>query len=163
MNPYKVTDEWYLLECKQCKKYKNLSMYYKHKQWYLWVLWRCKECILLGRKTEPELLMSRKRDADRYYNNEKRRNYIFASSKERRKEKWYWKIHLKTSRKIKKLWIRPDKCPLCGRTDSRIEAHHFNYNYWYKVIFACSICHSKLDQWKINYKDCDIYILKCIK
>lgn len=139
------------LKCKQCEVFKEINKdnRYYHNQWFLWVLWRCKECILAWRKTEHELEMSRRRDSDRYYNNPKRREYIFESSRERTKRKWYRNIHLKTSKKIKKLWIRPSVCPICWYS-WRIISHHPNYNKWYEIVFCCQICHDKIHRWKIE-------------
>lgn len=146
------------LKCKECLEFKELSndLWYKHNEWFMWVLWRCKECIKNWRKTDHELCMARKRDSDRYYNNPIRRKYIYVSSRIRRKEKWYTAIHLACSRAIKKLWIRPSICSICKKENKRIEAHHYNYEYPFKIIFCCKICHSKLDRWITDYNKCDI-------
>lgn len=141
------------LKCKECNVFKEINNdnRYSHKDGFLWVLWRCKECIKAWRKTEHERKMARERDADRYYNNPKRREYIFKAWKERRKRRGYWKIHTKTDRKIKNLWIRPNKCPLCWY-EGRIIAHHPNYDKRYEITFCCQICHDKIHRWKIkNY------------
>lgn len=151
--------EWVnYLKCKECLQFKELNyeLWYKHNEWYMWVLWRCKECIKKWRKTEHELSMARKINSDRYYNNPKRRKYIYVSSKIRRKEKWYNAIHSSCGKIIKKLWIRPKICSICKLEHKRIEAHHYNYLYPFKIIFCCKICHSKLDRWIIDYKKCDI-------
>lgn len=157
-NPTKEIDWKTLLMCKECSKYKELSPSnrYKHSEWYLWVLWRCKDCIKSWRKTEEELVMARKRDNDRYYNNQDRRDCIFNSSSLRRREKWYWPIHTSCWRIIKRLWIRPNQCPICKKDSKRIEAHHYNYQFPFHIIFCCKVCHSKLDRWLINHMDCDI-------
>lgn len=154
-NEIKNIDNNIYLKCKQCEDFKllNKEYWYKHNQWYMWFLWRCKECILKWRKTEHELSMSRKRDFHRYYFNQKRRSFVYENTSKRRKEKWYSNIHSKTSRYIKKNWKRPSICSVCLINKDRIEAHHFDYNQWNKIIFCCSLCHSKLDMWKINYKD----------
>lgn len=138
------------LKCKECNVFKEINNdnRYSHKEGFLWVLWRCKECIKAGRKTEHEREMSRKRDMDRYYNNPDRREYIFKSSKERRARKGYTNIHTKTDRRVKKLWIRPTKCPLCNY-EWRIVAHHPNYDKRYEIAFCCQICHDKIHKWKI--------------
>lgn len=139
------------LKCKQCGIFKELNdnNRYKHNDGFLWVLWRCKECIKAWRKTEHELKMARKRDTDRYYNNPKRREYIFKSSTERRQRKWYWPIHTKTDRYIKKLWIHPIKCPICW-CEWRIIAHHPDYKKWYEIVFCCQICHDKIHKGNLS-------------
>ena len=145
------TKEWScFLMCKECKEYKDTAIdFYKHNQWFLWVLWRCKECIKRWRKTEHELNMARKRDRDRYYNNEKRRKFIFTSALNRRKVKWYWTIHSRTDYKIKELWIRPKFCPICNN-GGRIIAHHEDYEKRNEIVFCCQICHDKIHKWKIK-------------
>lgn len=147
--------EWQIyLKCKECWKFKELcdDNRYKHKEWFLWVLGRCKECIKNGRKTERERVMARVRDSKRYYNNEHRRQYVFNSSTERRKIKWYGPVHLKTDRIIKKMWARPKQCPFCW-SNSRIVAHHYDYNKPLNVVFCCDICHSRIHNNKISEKD----------
>ena len=69
-----------MLKCKECCIDKELSGYYRHPQWRLWVLSRCKDCIKKWRKSEREKEMARIRDKDRYYNNQKRRKYCFDRS-----------------------------------------------------------------------------------
>lgn len=141
------------LKCKECNVFKEINNdnWYSHNEWFLWVLWRCKECILKWRHSEHERKMAREweRDMDRYHNNPKRREYIIKAWVERRKRKGYWKIHLKTERQIKKLWIRPDKCPLCWY-EWRVIAHHPNYDKRYEIAFCCQICHDKIHKWEIT-------------
>ena len=152
-------EKWLIyLKCKQCENFKELNhdLWYKHNEWFMWVLWRCKQCIKWWRKTEHELSMARKRDSYRYYNNPNRRSYVISSSIDRRKEKWYAEIHSACYRIIKKLWIRPTVCPICKLKHSRIESHHYNYQHPFKIIFCCKLCHSKLDRWIIDYQKCDI-------
>jgi len=144
------------LKCKGCWEFKELNTenWYTHKEGYLWVLWRCKKCILAWRKTEHERKMARERDKDRYYNNPKRREYVYQSSKERteRHEKeggWWNKYHLRTNRIIKKLWIRPKECPICWYK-WRIVAHHPDYKEWNKIVFCCQPCHDKIHKKKLD-------------
>lgn len=131
------------LKCKECWSFKevNLDNWYYHNEWFLWVLWRCKQCILKWRKTEHELNMARKRDRDRYFNNKKRREFVYNSSKNRiirhMKENKNWNaLHEKAQRLIKKLWIRPTQCPICDYK-WRIVAHHLDINKWNEIVFCC--------------------------
>lgn len=139
------------LKCKECWEFKGLSEqnWYKHPQWFMWVLGRCKDCIKKWRHTEHELSMARVRDKKRWENDSKRREYIAKHNADRNRIKKYWKIHLKTSRLIKRLWIRPVVCPICWR-NSRIYAHHPDYNKRYEVVFVCMQCHSKIHSWEIE-------------
>ena len=146
-----------LLVCKECWLEKNLSEYYKHPLGYLWVMWRCKECIKAWRKSEREKVMSRTRDKDRYYNNSVRRAYIFKSSSERRIRKWYANVHCKANRMIEKYW-RPSCCSVCDwivdwKTILRILFHHPDYMKPYEWVFCCDLCHAKIHLWLVNITD----------
>lgn len=144
------------LKCKECGEFKEINSenWYPHKEGYLWVLWRCKECILKWRKTEHEMNMARIRDRDRYINNKLRRDYIHKSTKERTKKHMKKTPtrnanHIKADRKIKKLWVRPKACPICWY-EWRIIAHHPDINIWNEVVFCCQICHDKIHKNKIK-------------
>lgn len=140
------------LKCKECWEFKelNLDNWYKHSQWFMWVLWRCKECIKRWRHSERELIMARKRDINRWRNNPHRHEYILKNNSIRRRNKWYWNIHLKVSRLMKRLWIeRPKQCTICW-CENVIYAHHPDYNNVYEVVFVCQPCHSKIHSWKIQ-------------
>lgn len=140
------------LKCKECWEFKelNLDNWYNHSQWFMWVLWRCKECIKRWRHSERELIMARKRDINRWRNNPHRHEYILKNNSIRRCNKWYWNIHLKVSRLMKRLWIeRPKQCTICW-CENVIYAHHPDYNNVYEVVFVCQPCHSKIHSWKIQ-------------
>ena len=144
------------LKCKECWEFKevNSQNWYSHNEWYLWVLWRCKSCILNGRKSEHELQMARVRDRDRYKNNPKRFEYICTRTKN--KTKRYQtenpnriKYHERCYKIINKLWIRPKICPMCWY-EWRIVAHHPDINLWNEIVFCCQICHDKIHKNKIE-------------
>lgn len=149
--------EWKtFLKCKECWEFKELwkENWYLHKEWYLWVLGRCKECILKWRKTEHELEMARERDRDRYLNNPHRRAYLNECAKKRTerhlKENSNWILyHGKTDKMIKSLWIRPKICPICWY-EWRIMAHHPDINKWNEIVFCCQPCHNKIHNWKME-------------
>lgn len=168
------------LKCKECWEYKELwkDNRYCHPEWFLWVLWRCKDCIKKGRRSEKEREMSRKVDLKRYYNeNWKRkkwmkqwtkeyakRDYVKEKKKEldrkREKEMWYWKIHTKTNRWIKKLWIRPLICPIC-KNEKRTVAHHPDYSKRNEIVFCCDECHKWIHSWKIKkYNIQNLFLIK---
>lgn len=148
------------LKCKECGCFKEINNEnrYFHSLWYLWVLGRCKECIKKGRASERERIMARKRDYDRYHNDENRNAYIKKTAVERTKRKWYGYIHEKTRKKIRKLWIRPNICPICLRK-WRIIAHHPDYDKRYEIVFCCPICHSKIHHWFVK----DIEVIDLLK
>ena len=157
------------LKCKECWEFKelNLDNWYKHSQWFMWVLWRCKECIKRWRGTEHELAMARIRDRNRYYSDDGKRklwqkkwykeyikrDYVskkrYDYNKKRNKEMWYKNIHLRTYRLIKKLWIRPHICPICNQ-QKKVVAHHPDYTKENEIVFCCDECHFKIHSWKIE-------------
>lgn len=156
-NPY-YEDNWKLfLKCKQCWNYKEICKdnWYYHNEWFLWVLWRCRECIKKWRATQHELEMARVRDAQRYKNNQKRRQQIYDSAKRRNKrhiienKNWY-RDHARAWHKIKKMWIRPQQCPICWHI-WRIVAHHPDINIRNEIVFCCQICHDAIHKWKIKW------------
>lgn len=150
---YEVDWKKYLM-CKQCWQYKELTPdnWYYHPEGYLWVLGRCQDCIKRWRKSEHERLMARKRDEYRYYNNPKRNEYVKEKSAERIIRKWYKLVHWRTARKIKKLWIRPELCPICG-SRTRIISHHPDYEHWNQIVFCCQPCHAKIHNWILTEYD----------
>ena len=74
---------------------------------------------------------------------------ILDRKKKKRDEMWYWAMHIKTPRLIKKLWIRPKVCPICWE-ERRIEAHHPDNNVWYEIVFCCTQCHQRIHNWWIE-------------
>ena len=144
--------EWIIFrKCNLCWVYKELNNnnWAKNSHWFMWYLWRCKECRKKLSTTEEERAKFRIRDRNRYYNNPQRRAYMYKLISERRKLKKYDHIHLKTSRHIKKLWLRPDTCQFCG-SKNRIVAHHPDYLKPFEIVFCCDICHKKIHSWEIT-------------
>ena len=144
------------LKCKECWQFKELnnSNWYKHNEWFMWYLWRCKDCIKKGRKSERELAMARKRDYNRYHNNPKRKEDVFKSSYKRVLEhletnKNWRNIHTKACRLIKAKWIRPTCCPICWRK-WKVVAHHIDEYVWHNIVFCCVPCHAKIHKWEIT-------------
>lgn len=64
-----------MIKCKQCELEKDEMFFYKHPLTVSWYLWRCKECVLLWRRSQHEKDMARVRDHNRYNYNHKRRLY----------------------------------------------------------------------------------------
>ena len=69
-----------------------------------------------------------------------------ARRREKNHETWQARIHNMTSRIIKKLWIRPKKCPICW-IERKIEAHHPDYKKPYEIVFCCNVCHQRIHNW----------------
>lgn len=85
-----------------------------------------------------------KRRREKYYSTHK--DQYLQRKRERKKEMGYEPIHTKTSKFIRKLWIRPKLCPICWTT-WKVEAHHPDYNKWYEVVFCCTKCHQRIHNW----------------
>ena len=155
-NPSYEKDWKIYLQCKECWEFKEINSenWYSHKAGYLWVLWRCRKCVLKWRSSEREHVMSRKRDMDRYHNNPKRKEDLYRQAKNRIKrhednwERWN-ALHAKAERLIIKLWNRPTECPICWKP-WRIVAHHPDLEKWDEIVFCCPVCHSKIHSWEIT-------------
>lgn len=162
-NPSYEKDWKTYLQCKECNQFKEINKEnrYYHKEWYLWVLGRCRECVLKWRSSEREHIMSRKRDMDRYHNNPKRREDLGKWAKERTKRheengEQRGLLHDRTNRLIARLRIRPTECPICWNK-WRIVAYHPELQTWWEIVFCCSICHSKIHRWELKkYKIIDL-------
>lgn len=79
----------------------------------------------------------------------KNKDKIRDRKKKKRWEMWYWAMHIKTPRLIKKLWIRPKVCPICWE-ERRVEAHHPDNNIWYEIVFCCTQCHQRIHNWRME-------------
>ena len=135
--------------CKVCwiDKVDTIDNWYYHNWKRRWL--KCRECTIEWRKSEHERELARERDRKRYHNNPNRRKYISDMWNKRRKEKWYNWIHLRAARRIAKLWIRPNTCPICW-DKTRIVSHHPDYSKPYEIVFCCQICHDKIHRNKIE-------------
>lgn len=145
--------------CNKCNNVVPQNWFYKHPQTKSWYASICKECA----KKRQSLCDRKEYDRGRYKNNPERRAYIFKSSTKRRIIKWYWNIHCKAERAIKK-YGRPNICSVCSGTVDwinilRIVFHHPNYEKPYEWVFCCEVCHSKIHLWKVkDYKIINILI-----
>ena len=53
----------------------------------------------------------------------------------------------------------PKHCVYCGE-ETKIEAHHDNYNIPNRVAFLCKKCHNKADHNKITMRDDDYVVIE---
>lgn len=136
--------------CKECLLEKELSLFYKHPQWVLWTLPRCKECIKAWRKTERERKMARINDTKR---NKKTKRILYKRIKSKRRKNnnpEKNKAHLLVYSYFKKSKIiRPNKCSNCFKLWN-IELHHEDYNKPNEVIPLCVLCHKQYHSWIID-------------
>lgn len=127
----KISLEYYNSHKNEIKVYREMTKDHIREHWYEW------------RKNNKQY-----KEYQKQYNKEHRVE-INERKKRRRKETWYWAIHLRTNRAIKKLWIRPKICPICWE-ETRVEAHHPNYEKRNEIIFACNKCHQRIHNWWIE-------------
>ena len=136
--------------CKECLIEKDLSEFYKHPQWVLWTLPRCKECIKAWRKTERERKMARVKDSKRS-KTIKRKKYAKEHHEKRiinNPEKKYAQYLVQKYFRFKKN-LRPNKCCNCMKI-WRIELHHEDYTKQNEVIPLCPLCHRQYHSWIID-------------
>lgn len=143
---------WFMYKCKVCRhnteKESNRRSYRKNRDKYI-------ESMREYREKNKDKLNANKR-AKRHIYREVRKDYlnknrdsINEKNRNRGKAKWYRYIHVKTSKFIRKLWIRPDKCAICWN-EWVIVAHHPDYNKWNEIVFCCVSCHRNIHNWVLS-------------
>lgn len=136
--------------CKECGVEKSLDDFYSHPLTSDWKLWRCKECVKNGRKSEKERFMARLNDKKRQWT--KKRKESFKKYKETYKKKHNDKI---SSRRQLSNFLRynenlkPKFCSHCNSLEN-LEYHHEDYNFPFKVISLCVNCHRDYHNNKIK-------------
>lgn len=136
--------------CKECLEEKELSDFYKHPQWFLWVLPRCKECIKRWRRTERERIMARVINKKRYSKIE-RKEYMKIKLKEFRiKYPEKYLAQRLVARFLKKNKQYKKNICYVSWIESRIELHHFDYTKPNYVIPCTHQIHSDFHSWKIT-------------
>lgn len=80
----------------------------------------------------------------------KNRKHINEMERIRDKKEWYRIAHKEAWELIRKLWIRPEKCPICYN-NWPIYAHHPDYTKPTEIVFCCQSCHQLIHSW---HKEC---------
>lgn len=176
-----VLDWVQYVECTTCREVKCLDDFTKAKRWLFGKRAICKECEKKYREWRSEI--NKEYFKNYYYNNyelsikqhseyrkknrdkirEREREY-YHKNKDGIMKKWdefyniseniaNEKARQKSKRIINKLWIRPNKCPICWKDEFRIEAHHPDYNKWNEIVFCCKSCHLLIHSWRIKCPD----------
>lgn len=127
-------------KCFKCGLVKPVSEFYEHSQMADGYLNKCKECT---KKDSRE-----NRDRNLEYYREYDRNRFYKNGHRKRSQKYNElnpikaKAHTIISNAIRDGRInKPESCSICGKSDSRIEAHHSDYNKPLDVIWVCKSCH----------------------
>jgi len=169
-------------QCKDCWCYFEATTenFTRDKTCWMWLCVRCKSCLAKRymevrkpyadeyRKRTKEWTAIRwkmYRDKHREQINEyKRKRYQKNKIKINllNKAKWYSSIHVRTAKKIKELWIRPNVCSICWLEWHKIVAHHPDYTKRNEVVFLCCMCHELIHEWRLecNIKPIDILTFK---
>ena len=119
--------------CFKCGREKQISEFYKHAKMKDGHLGKCKDCakkdVAKNREGNPE-------------------SYLHSRLKTHNKNP----SHVNSTRVVEAALMagvleKPDHCQGCGRkaSDTRISAHHCNYNEPLEVIWLCAACHRPLD------------------
>ena len=135
-------------KCSSCKTEKPRSEFYGDKRTPDGLKSQCKKCHCITS------VMSRDPDKHRDYNRNWMRNSKYATREEVREREmlrsrvrsksWEVKARYLANRAVDLGFLtRPDKCPVCGRNDLKIHAHHDDYSRPLDVKWRCSECHGK--------------------
>lgn len=166
------------VECTTCREMKSIDDFTKAKRWLFGKRAICKECEkeyrLWKREENKEYLKNyyhtnreemlnkhaeyREKNRDKIREREKK---YYHNNKDSIMKKWNEfynisenavnkKARQKSKQLIKKMWIKPDKCPICWNNEFRIEAHHPDYNKWNEIVFCCKSCHLLIHSWRIK-------------
>ena len=146
--------------CRTCKKEKDLSEYYKHKDMFDGHLNICKDCKRSGNSKYREDNIEKVKEYDRNRPNSKERSnkrlLAFKSKSYLEKNTIYKKSNLNKSESVKNQKIvndktayaiktgkivKPENCERC--TETEIETHHPNYLEPLTVIWLCKKCHGE--------------------
>lgn len=141
--------------CKQCQESNPLEFYKSNKT-------LCKNCIKKrARKYREENIekvkaydRNRPNHKERVENNSKRVKAMKDENPEKYKKviiepKARWvgqnkekrKAHGAINNKLRAVNIKSDLCQLCGKTNTAIEGHHFDYSRPLDVTWLCKRCH----------------------
>lgn len=150
---------WLHKTCKECWIEKELYEFYKHPQWVLWTLPRCKECICKWRKTERERSMSRI--------NDKKRNSCLNRKIQMNNNRIKFRIKYPEKYRAHKLvsnFFKNNKelKPIVSYISWDIwiiHLHHLDYNKPNEVIPCTPKEHSDIHKWIIDIKDEYVLIL----
>ena len=131
--------------CRQCFATKSLTEFSKAKSRPLGIRDWCRACVHAYATTASQRAKDRARHRERMTNPEKqeqRRAYFQAYAREYRKNPIYQRQ--RDARLIINLlrrhgWLKPQPCQECG--DTKVQAHHPDYDRPLDVIWLCRPCH----------------------
>ena len=129
--------------CFKCKETKDYSLFYRHKTMSDGYLGKCINCaksdVIAHRNANIEKI--RKYDRDRAKHPHRIASRIEITKAARLKDKRYSQCHNAVAKAVRKGSLEKKHCETCGET--KVHAHHDNYNEPLNIIWLCAICHKK--------------------
>ena len=141
-------------QCLKCGRVLDIEEFYTHPGMKDGHFSKCKECIrhdvIARARQNPEKIRAyEKIRAQTEKRKQSRRFYVKKYRKEHPERN---AIMLRVQRAIKKgVIVKPKTCCICGN-ETRLCAHHPNYNEPLNVIFVCQSCHKRI-HCGLNKKD----------
>lgn len=147
--------------CKKCGKLLPIDEFYLHKEMSDGHLNFCKNCVKTRVAKHREKNIEKIREYDRNRPNKKERSakahlnilldenrhkkYLEQQRKWGKENRYKRNAHTKLKRAIEKgIITRPQYCQICGKTNCKIQGHHYDYNKPLDVIWVCTECHGNL-------------------
>ena len=130
-------------KCKKCEREMTLDNFYTHKYMQDGHLNICKDCV----KTRVSKHRENNIDKIRAYDRERgklphRVRKSCEATKRRRKDTGYGKIHEALERAVESgKCNKSNMCQVCGASNKKLEAHHYDYSKPLEVIWLCQVCH----------------------
>ncbi len=117
-------------------KARSLERYYKHKE----------ELLLKMRiytEKNKEAVAIKKKEWQDKPENKKKHNEASVKWQEKNKAKKKAQEKVGSAIRSNKL-TRPETCSICGQTDCKIQAHHWDYDKPLDVVWCCIQCHNDI-------------------
>lgn len=133
-------------QCFKCGRILDIGEFYKHPAMKDGHLGKCKECTKKDVLTRARLHSDKIKAYERIRSKtEKRKNSRKVYVKKYRQEHpERTRIYTAVERAIRKgVIVKPNNCCICG-VETKLYAHHPNYNDPFNVIFMCQSCHKKI-------------------
>lgn len=133
-------------QCFKCGRVLDIEEFYTHPGTKDGHLGKCKECtrhdVITRSRQNPEKV--RAYEKIRAQTEKRKQNRRFYVKKYNQEHPERNAIMLRVRRAIKKgVIVKPKTCCICG-DETRLYAHHPNYNEPLNVIFVCQSCHRKI-------------------
>ena len=133
-------------QCFKCGRILDIEDFYKHKAMKDGHLGKCKDCAKKDTLTRARLHSDKIKAYEKVRSQTEKRkaNRRFYVKKYRQEHPERTRINTAVERAIRKgVIVKPNNCCICGE-ETKLYAHHPNYNEPFNVIFVCQSCHKKI-------------------